>query len=135
MNPVTEAVAYLLASLEGDGGAFAIAGIVLVGVFVLARYVIDSQRKDSATREVSLQRHYADLQQRNEEALFRERDNAHQHQSQTNRVIGVIERNTEVITTLVSASEKQGELLNRIDRHFTRPPQVRKPPATQHGDE
>lgn len=118
MDPFTEAAANLLASLERDGGAFTITGIVLVGVFMITKYMLKDVRAESERRERDQGFRHADVLRRADEALARERDNSLEHQRRTDRVIDVVESNTKALTTLVVASNRQDDLLNRINLHL-----------------
>jgi len=129
MDPLSSSIASLLASLERAGGYAALVGLVLIGVFVLARYAIQEQRKASDAREKESRLRNEEAMRRMDEALARERENAGEHQRRTDRVIDVVESNTKALTMLIVGQGQQEKVLLRINESLNAPGRKRAPTA------
>lgn len=106
----------IIKSLESSGGYAILTGVMIVGVFYLARGWMADQVARQKEREAQI---YAD----NSEQLEHERSTTQNYHAMNERMISVIEGNTGAITTLVETIRPMSETLMRIDRHMgTQPP-------------
>lgn len=108
----------LLGSLERAGGYAALTGLILVGIFWLARSMVAEQARRSEAREL-------ELQQRHQRELDRECANALVHREDKVMLVQVVQENSRSNTALVSAverltdtQERTNDRLVAIDKHL-----------------
>ena len=116
----------LLAALERSGGYAALNGLILVGVFWLARHQISEQVKRSREREVETTAHHSEEIRRVIEFLDREGQNAADHRSDKTQLIAIVQANTESQTALaelvrasIEMQRQTNERLIELDKHLT----------------
>lgn len=102
-----------LGSLESSGGYAILAGSVLVGVFWLAKYVIDGATARNKERETETTRRF-------DEQMARERAGREAIGSMTDRVITALDGNTKVIATVIEVTRETNGRLEAIDKHLSR---------------
>jgi hypothetical protein len=116
----------LLGALERSGGYAALNGLILVGVFWLARHQISEQVKRSREREVEATAHHADEMRRVIEFLDREGQNAADHRSDKTQLIAIVQANTESMTALaelvrasIEMQRQTNERLIALDKYLS----------------
>lgn len=87
-------------SLERSGGYAALVGLILIGVFWLARHQISEQAQRSSDREEATARRHAEEIERVGEFLARERMSSAEHRQDKQLLIAVVQSNTEAETAL-----------------------------------
>lgn len=101
----------VLKSLEPSGGYAILLGVVIVGLFWLTQRWVDTMAKRSVDREEWL--HAEHIVQ-----IERERQNTQCYRETTERVIGAIDRNTIIITTMVEIVRSLSDTMQRLDKHI-----------------
>lgn len=102
-----------LDSVDSSGGGWPVLVLVLVlaAIVYLARFMLNHQMK-AAEQRVQERKAEFDVQ------LARERDNAHNYQDTTNRMVEAFDKNTTAIAEFSSILRPMSDTLNRLDRHM-----------------
>lgn len=102
-----------LDSFDSSGGGWPVLVLILVigAIVYLARYMISRQMKAAEQR---VQERKAEF----EAQLARERDNAHNYQDTTNRMVEAFDKNSAAIAEFSSILRPMSDTLNRLDRHM-----------------
>ncbi len=112
----------LIGAISNAGGYAALLALFGILVYSIVRDLQNKQADRAREREKEgEERHHADMV-RSDEAMQRERTNADGHRLMTDRVIRVVESNTEVMASntlmmgaVVDGQRRQDNVLNRLD--------------------
>lgn len=112
-------------SLERSGGYAALVGLILIGVFWLARQQISEQARRSGERETAAARRHAEEIDRVSEFLARERISSAEHRQDKQLLIEVVQANTQAETALaelvrssIDLQRQTNERLISLDRYL-----------------
>lgn len=100
-----------LKSLESSGGYAILLGIVLVGLFYIFLRWSEEQAKRGQERELAMRSDYAERVEHSQQVADAYRD-------MTDRMIAVVQGNTEALAGVLETNRAIGEALSRIDRHI-----------------
>jgi membrane-associated HD superfamily phosphohydrolase len=108
-----ELIERILDSVDASGGGWPVLVLVLVlgAIVYLARYVLSRQIRIS-------EQHVAERKVEFEAQLQRERDNAHNYQDTTKRMVDAFDKNSAAIAEFSGILRPMSDTLARIDRHL-----------------
>jgi uncharacterized membrane-anchored protein YhcB (DUF1043 family) len=98
-------------AVDSGGWAALLLTVIILGIFWLAQRVIDRQAKSNDQRIETEKQEFA-------VQLERERQNASNYQSTTNRMVEAFDKNSAAMSEFSSLVRPMSETLSKIDRHL-----------------